>query len=366
MRGAQDSSLQEYLLTVLAPGLQGLDLKDCIIAADPKCTLAPRPGDSTPVSMSVLRYLDVVQENIKLEETQELADELAAIFSLATERRIIIPKTQALRIEGSQRVTFIAYGAAVDRRLHGPAPENLETTIHDLLSKFAGLPPEARPVLGAAAKLHHSAVEIFENDLRAAYLLLVAGIELLSREFGSPPIGWCDWEGSEAWEKTFEATALSEEQRSAVRSQLMIDKQLRLKATFREYASTRLPESFWDEPWESWIHTYNASEGKWLEAPPYLLETRKMCDILHRDRKSLSQLLGRAYDIRSALVHRGELLMLIDNAVGFAATADSQRPLAFPVLRSVLRCLIKTEVEALTKPVALPSFRFPRPIQAKV
>ena len=90
-----------------------------------------------------------------------------------------------------------------------------------------------------------------------------------------------------------------------------------------------------------------------------------MCDILHRDRKSLSQLLGRAYDIRSALVHRGELLMLIDNAVGFAATADSQRPLPFPILRSVLRCLIKTEVEALTKPVALP-FRFPRPIQAKV
>ena len=365
MRGAQDSSLQEYLLTVLAPGLQGLDLTDCIIAVEPKGTLNSRPGDSTPVSMSVLRYLDVVQENIKLEETQELADELAAIFSLATERRITIPKTQALRIEGSQGVTFIAYGAAVDRRLHGPAPENLETTIHDLLSKFAGLPPEARPVLGAAAKLYHSAVEIFENDLRAAYLLLVAGIELLSREFGSPPSDWDDWEDSKAWEKTFKSIALSEEQGSAVRSQLMNDRQLRLKATFRDYASTRLPESFWDEPWESWIHTYNMSEGKWMEAPPYLLETRNMCDILPRDRTLLSQLLGRAYNIRSSLVHRGELLTLIDNSIGFKAAADPQRPLPFPILRSVLRCLIKTEVEALTKPVALP-FRFPRPIQAKV
>jgi hypothetical protein len=314
--------------------------------------------------MSVLRYVDLAQENINLPETQELADELAAILGLATERRITIPNTLALRIEGSQTVTFLAYGSAADQRLHGPSPSNLETTIHDLLSKIAGLPPEVRPVLGAAAQLHHSAVEMFENDLRAAYLLLVAGIELLSRKFGFPPCGWADWEDSEAWEKIFESAAFSEEQRNAVRSRLMNDKQLRLKATFREYASTRIPDSFWDEPWESWMYSYNASEGRWEESAPHVVETRVMSDILPRDRTLLSQLLGRAYDVRSGLVHRGALLTLVDSAVPFAATADPQRPLPFPVLRSVLRCLVRTELEALAMPATLPSIRLVRPAPA--
>lgn len=364
LRGAQTSSLREYLLAVLAPGFSGLDLTDCIIASEPKGTLSSRPGDTTPVSLSVLRYVDVAQENTTLPETEELAGELAAILGLATERRITIPNTLALRIEGSQTVTFLAYGAAADQRLHGLCPSKLETTIHDLLSKIAGLPPNVRPVVGAAARLHHSAVEIFENDLRAAYLLLVAGIELLSREFGSPPSGWADWEGSEVWDRTFESAALSEDQRNTVRSELMNDKQLRLKATFREYASTRLPDSFWDEPWESWMYSYNATEGRWEEAAPHVVETRVMSDVLPRDRKLLSQLLGRAYDMRSGLVHRGALLTLVDSAVPFAATTDPQRPLPFPVLRSVLRCLIRTEVDALAKPVTLPSIRLVRPPHA--
>lgn len=213
-------------------------------------------------------------------------------------------------------------------------------------------------MLGAAAKLHHSAVEVFENDLRAAYLLSVAGIEVLSREFGCPPGDWTAWEGSEVWEETFASAALSEDQRNAMRSRLMSDKQLRLKATFREYASTRIPDSFWDEPWESWMYPYNASEGRW--DAPHVIESRVMGDILSRNRGLLSRLLGRAYDTRSGLVHRGALLAIVDSAIPLAATTDPERPLPFPVLRSILRCLIRTELETHGKAAPLPSIRLAR------
>ena len=355
---AKPEALREHLLTALTPGFNGLDLSDCLIATEPKGVLRSRPGDTAPVSMALLRYVDVAQDSIKLQHDEELADELAAILGLAAERRITLPHTLALRVEGSQTVTFLAYGSAVDRRLHGPFPSNLEGAVHEILGRVEGLPTNVRPVLGAAARLHHSAIELFESDLRAAYLLLVVGIEVLSREFGSPPTAWTDWEGSSVWEETFASAGLSEEQRDVIRSRLMKDRQLRLKATFQEYASTRIPDSFWEEPWESWMYPYNPTERKW-EAP-HLIETRVMRDILPRDRSLLSRMLGNAYDTRSGLVHQGALLTLVDNSIPQAATPDSKRPLPFPVLRSILRCLIRTELETHGRSVPLPPIRLLR------
>jgi hypothetical protein len=358
LQKAQPEMLREYLLPALAPGFSGLDLSDCLLATELKGALMPRPGDTTPVSMAVLRYVDVAQDSINLQNAGDLADELGAILGLAAERLITVPNTLALRVQGSDAVTFLAYGSAVDRRLHGPSPSNLEGKVHELLGKIAGLPDNLHPVLGAAAQLHHSAVELFENDLRSAYLLVVTGIEVLSREFGSPPGAWADWEGGSTWDETFLSSGLSEGQRDAIRSRLMKDRQLRLKATFREYASTRIPDSFWDEPWENWMYPYNASEGKW-EAP-HLIETRFMRDILPRDRKLLSSMLGNAYDTRSGLVHRGALLALVDSTVPFATTSDPKRPLPFAILRSILRCLVLTELETHSKSVPLPPIRLLR------
>ena len=353
---SEPKMLREYVLPTLSPGSNGLDLSNCILATEPKGILMSRPGDTTPVSMAILRYLDVAQESINLKNTEELVGEFGAILGLATERRIAIPNTVSLSIGGS--IIFLAYGAAADPRLHGPIPSNLESTIHELLERVAGLPDDYRPVLGAASQLHHSAIELFENDLRSAYLLLVSGIEVLSREFGSPPNAWGDWEDSSAWEKTFLSAGLSKEQGDTIRGRLMKGRQLRLKATFREYASTRIPDSFWDEPWDNWMNPYNASEGKWEE--PSLTLSQSMRDVLPQDRKLLSGMLGRSYDMRSGLIHRGEFLALVDSAIPLSSTSDLDRPLPFAVLRSILRSLIWMELETYGKPVSLPQIRLLR------
>lgn len=356
LSSAQAANLRDYLLPVLTPGFHGLDIYDCLIAAEPKGPIPARPGDTSPVSMAILHYVDVAQENINISQSEELAGELAAILSLATDRKINVPNALAFQVEGAKKITFLAYSSAADHRLNGPLPVNPKDTINDLFSKIAGLPPEVQPVLGAAAQLHHSAFELFENDLRAAYILLVAGIEVLSRKFGSPPTDWASWEGSKAWDDTFAAADITEDQRSIFRSKIMHDKQLRLKATFREYASSRLPDTFWDETWESWIYSYNASRGDW-EAPR-MVEHGVMAEILPRDRTLLSKLLGSSYDTRSGLVHRGDLLGVVESAIPLATTADPSRPLPFSLLRSILGHLIRSELDTFSIPVGLPDFQF--------
>jgi|GEM_PF-2580178 len=358
LQQAQPPMLREYSLPALGPGYEGLDLSDCIVATEPKGTLVSRLGDTGPVSAALFKYLDVVRESSNLKGTEELGNEFAAILSLATERRITIPNTISVSIAGSNSILFIPYGAAADPRLNGPIPSNLEQTIHELLERIAGLPEEYRPVLGAAAQLHHSAIELFENDLRSAYLLIVSGIEVLSRAFGSPPTAWEDWEDCSVWEKTFVSANLSEGQRHSIRSRLMKDRNLRLKATFQEYASTRIPDSFWNEPWEDWMSPYNANEGKWEK--PHLIKAQHMHDVLPQDRKLLSSMLGESYNMRSRLIHRGEFLAFVDSTVPLAPSNDAKKPLPFAVIRSILKCLILEELEAYGTPISLPQIRILR------
>ncbi len=355
LQQAQPQTLREYLLPALGPGFKGLDLSDCIVATELKGTLISRIGDTGPISVALFKYLDVAQESSNLKNTEEIGNEFAAILSLATERRITIPNTISLSIDGSNSIFFLPYGAAADPRLNGPIPSNLEETVHELLERIAGLPEEYRPVLGAAAQLHHSAIELFENDLRSAYLLIVSGIEVLSREFGSPPTAWEDWEDCSVWKKTFISANLSDEQRHIICSRLMKDRSLRLKATFQEYASTRIHDSFWNESWEDWMSPYNASEGKW--GKPNLIKSQHMRDVLPRDRKLLSKMLGESYNMRSRLIHRGEFLALVDSTIPIAPSNDAKKPLPFAVLRSILKRLIQEELVAYGKPVPLPQIR---------
>ena len=132
LQQAQPETLRFYQLQALTPGFGGLDLSEGLLATEPKGVIRSRPGDTTPVSMAILRYIDVAQESVNLQNAGELKDELAAILGIAAERRITLPNTLALSVEGSNVVSFIAYGSAVDRRLYGPFPPNLEATVHEL------------------------------------------------------------------------------------------------------------------------------------------------------------------------------------------------------------------------------------------
>ena len=288
LRQEKPEDLRVYPLPILTPGIECLELENCIISTEPKGVLPPRSGDSSPVCIGILRYVDLAHD-INLQRQEDLIGELNALISLVTERRISVPKVLALTAPGAPEVSFLGYGASVDRRLHGTISQGIEPSIHQILSQVAGLPERIRPIIGAAIQLHHAAIELYEVDLRAAYLLLVAGIELLSREFGNPPKMWGNWEGSEKWEKTFDPAGLSVAHRGAIRKGLMEDRQLRLKASFREYGSTRVPDSFWDEIWMNWIYGYDATSGAWLEGR---VTEKTIRQILPHDRQLLSRLLG--------------------------------------------------------------------------
>ncbi|NJO67177.1 MAG: hypothetical protein HC832_07325 [Leptolyngbyaceae cyanobacterium RM1_405_57] len=356
LQQSQVSDLAEYLFRATVPGSQALTIKECMISADPLGEIAPRPGDSTPVSASLFRFLDVNEPSRSIEVHQQLVSEIAAVLTLASERRVEIAHEIAMRVENQPQVTFIGYGGMIDRRLVGPIGEQLAKPFLEWLSKIVSLPEPHLSVIGTACTLHHGAILLYEKDVRSAYLLLVAAIEVLSRQYGAPPTDWLDWEESSKWEKFMTRISLSSEQETALKEKLMSDKHLRLKATFRNYGSSRLPDSFWDTPWKEWIYTVNASIGQWESLQT--LDEKKVSDIFSKDRTLLSKSLGLSYDVRSGLVHRGERLGLLESSVLSGVTIEEALPLPFSILRAVLLELIKTEIAEYIPESELPDLKW--------
>ena len=356
LQKAQVSDLAEYLFRSLVPGSQSLEIQGCMIAADPIGEIAPRPGDCSPASASLFRFLDVNEPNRSIEVHQQLVSEIAAILTLASERRVEIAHEIAMRVENQPQLTFIGYGGMIDRRLIGPIDNQLTDAFLEWLSKIVALPEPHRSVIGTACTLHHGAVLLYEKDVRSAYLLLVAAIEVLSRQYGTPPTDWLDWEESGKWEKFMAGISLSPDQQTALREKLMSDKHLRLKATFRNYGASRLPDSFWDEPWKEWIYSVNASVGRWESAQ--VLDEKKIGDIFSRDRTILSKSIGLSYDVRSGLVHRGERLGLLESSLLSGMTIEEAAPLPFSILRAVLLGLIETEISEYTSESVLPDLQY--------
>jgi hypothetical protein len=356
LKQAQVTDLAEYLFRAVVPGSQLLEIKGCMIAADPIGEIAPRPGDSYPVSASLFRFLDVNEPSRSIEIHQQLVSEIAAILTLVSERRIEIAHEIAMRVENQPQVTFVGYGGAIDRRLIGPIDEQLTDPFLEWLSKIVLLPEPHLSVIGTACTLHHGAVLLYEKDIRSAYLLLVAAIEVLSRQYGAPPTDWSEWEESTKWEKFMAEVGLSSEQQVALRKKLMKDKQLRLKATFRNYGASRLPDSFWDKPWREWMYTVNASRGCWESAQ--VMDEKKVSDIFPRDRTLLSKSLGLSYDTRSGLVHRGDGLGLMESAIFNGVAIEEAVALPFSILRTILVELIKVEVAEYTSESSLPDLRY--------
>lgn len=356
LQGASPDSLRACVTPTLVAGLQGIEIANSIVALEPKGLIPSRLGDCAPLFMSFLHYCDIADCVNNLQTQEDLRADLGSLLTFVADRRILLPNVFGMSLPGQRSVTFMGYGAAVDGRLGGPFPSGIESSFRDSLSRVVGLPENLRLIIGTALRLHHASVELFEYDLRAAYLLLVAGLEVLSREFGEPPGNWNDWEEATTWENVFSIAELTNDQSELLRSHLMSNRQLRLRATFREYASCRIPDSFWSESWEHWVYGYNHPSGEWL--PPHLSFTKTVEEILPHDRRLLSRMLGRTYDVRSGIVHRGALLKFADNALPTRIGADPDSPLPYPVLRSILRYLIKEELETHAKYTTLPDIKF--------
>lgn len=357
LRDAEPSNakLTERYFRIVVPSSTPLKIDNCLIAATPIGPLPPFPGDGGPKAVSVLRIPDTDTVNRSIEVDRQLTSEIASILTLVTDRRIDIPPEIALRVEGQSEVTFIGYGAAIDRRLIGPIESQIVEPFHTYLSRLASLAEPHLTAIGSACMLHHGAVLLFEQDVRSAYLLLIAGIEVLSRQYGSPPLDWKEWDESTEWDRFFGTIDVTSEVVNKLKEKLLTNKHLRLKATFRLYASERLPDSFWDEPWKEWECVVDASKGCWGDPKPRAEE--KLGDMLQADRGLLSKSLGLSYDLRSGLVHRGTRLELMTAVRMHNSLIAKPRILPFAILRSIFLALIREEIAQHATASPLPGLR---------
>ena len=311
-----------------------------------------------PESLSVMRLPDLPHREVNLHDRHRLGADLACVLSLALDRRVVVPNDLAVRIPPLEKVIFMPVSQVVDLGILGPLPSDAKHRINAYISSVAGLAQKDQEVIGAAASAYHGAILLFDKEPRAAYTLLIAGVEVLSRRYGSPPSGWANWEESANWDEFFTAQGLTAEQAAGFRDRLMHDKQLRLAATFQDYASTRVGENFWDRPLDQWIYGIDANTGAWL--PPTKVRACCVSDFLSLDRASLKRSLARSYSLRSSVVHEAQWVEMMTLAQLPVQPPQSQRVLPFPVLRALLAELIWIEIAAHALPIALPDFQLLR------
>ena len=220
-------------------------------------------------------------------------------------------------------------------------------------AQLASLDGDVESAITTAIHLHYGAVLLFDRDLAAAYTLLIAGLETLSRQFGKPPTAWADWDKSPVWDKFITRQKLTPEQAGALRTELLRDRQIRLKQTFVNYVADRLPGDFWEMPWQDYMYMIDAGQGTWGEGS--WQEERIVADYLPRDREVLKKALKASYDARSSFVHSGQRIV---NKYGqlrsLAYLNDGDQPLGFAVLRSILTAIIFLELEQNAVPYELP------------
>ena len=122
----------------------------------------------------------------------------------------------------------------------------------------------------------------------------------------------------------------------------MTNRQLRLKATFKSYASSRLPSAFWNRPWIEWTYPLHVPHGSW--GPAEKLHEGRVRDFLPADRSLIGKALGYSYDLRSSYVHQGTWFGPLELTLNPNAPLDASKPLPFAALRAMLRELILVEL----------------------
>lgn len=359
LTAADQHKVAEHIYRVFVPGRTPLDLNDWLIATDPGGEVPAGFRGSSPESLSLFRLLDEKRPDRPIQEHQRLVLELAAAMTLALGRRVEIPHEIAMTIEGEHRVLLAPYGQSIDTQILAPLPVEPRSSIERVLSLIGGLPEKDQTPIGAATTMYHGAILLFDREIRAAYTLLVGGIEVLSRFYGSPPMHWSEWNESPTWDKAFVQLELTEVQSAAMRQQLLADKQLRLKATFRAYASNRLRPTFWSRSWVEWWYDIDASAGQWNDG--CAIRDGHVEDVLPKDRAGLARALGQSYDLRSGIVHQGSWTDPLNLTMPNGNQVDLDCPLPFAVLRAILSELIMTELEEQSAGVALPEIRLMRP-----
>lgn len=342
---------------VTVAGEHPLDVADWLLSIDPQGPLSHDMRSTCPESWSIIRVPDLPQRGINLHDRHRFASDLACFLSLALDRRVVIPIDIAVSIPGLSNINFLPVSQVVDQGIIGPLPTDSKNRLAAFLTAVVGLSDIDQEHIGAAASAYHGALLLFDREPRAAYALLVAGIEALSQSYGAPPTEWKDWDESSKWEAFFVEQGLTESQVGSFQNMLM-HKHLKLGETFRNYASTRLGDDFWQKPLDRWIYGVDANTGQQL--PAQNMQGGRVVDVLPQDRDNLKKRLKESYNLRSGVVHSANWVELMTLAPPPAPPLGAKCPLPFPILRLILSELIWLELSSRSKPSKLPDFQLLR------
>lgn len=343
---------------VAVPGFDALNVENWLLSIDPKGPLNNVFGATCPEAWSIIRLPDVSEGEENVHERHRLGTDIACLLSLALERRVIVPNDSEIKIPQLGQICFLSVSQVVDQGIIGPLSIDAKPRLNAYFHAVAGLSTEAQDVIGAAASAYHGALLIFDREPRAAYTLLVAGIEVLSRCYGLPPTGWDNWDESGLWDTVFAEQCLTVEQKSAIQDKLVANKEIRLGATFRNYASSRISDDFWNKSLDQWVYGMDANTGQWL--PPVRSRSYRVSDVLPLDRSAFKQALKETYALRSSIVHESDWIELMTLAWPLMPHANNRRPLPFPILRALLAELIWLEISSHTTATPLPDFQLLR------
>lgn len=308
-----------------------------------------RPG-LPPEYMALMSFSVPSEEQYGLQHG-DLARGLGALITFMINRRVDVLAEVPLRMEDVPDVaTFMPLNGIPDRALLAPMEidqSRLDQLMREHLALIAGLPERDSEVIGAALDMHYGACLLFDRDLASAYTLLVAGLEAMSRRFGQPPTDWLAWDQAAQWDRFAEDEGLTAGQAQALRDRLMRDHQLRLNETLATYASSALPDSFWEGEWRDWTYALELPKGiftggSWQPGRP-------VEQLVPRDRDTLKAMLRRSYTARSGFVHSGDRIG--DVTAELIRTVSGPSPkerLSFPALRLILRALIDHELRLRT------------------
>jgi hypothetical protein len=215
--------------------------------------------------------------------------------------------------------------------------------MESFLKRAYTLSDEHLDALSAAVRLHQAACLLYVSDLNAAYALVVAGLERLSRTFGTVPTDWADWPDFKSWDDLFVDSMFTAEQAEAVRSKLLENAHLRLQRTFVNYILERVPLRFWKTKQPGYTYNINYATsrtegGAWDLSEPLIRDK-------HVTRESLLKALKGSYQTRSNYVHAGigkvNILSEMQNSYG----QGKLERIPFAALRAALRYLILKEVK---------------------
>jgi hypothetical protein len=242
-------------------------------------------------------------------DDQEVANDLAALLTLATRRRFRAVNEVPTQLQGTTFTAFLPAAQAVDSELAAPVPVGALDGVDDLMwSVLSIAEDDAFSAIAQAVRLYHTAVLTMGVDPTAAYTLLVATLETLAGAFEPAPAVWNELGAHAEWDQLFTEAELNQEQADALRQRLLAQKHLNLGRRFVSYGVRMTPGTFWTDEWRVWAPVIQLTQQGANLTGDGNFDVRHPDERIRHAAPQLPQLLRNVYDARSGYIHAGQAL----------------------------------------------------------